>query len=63
MRWLATAGRIRTFLSRLGAAAQVPTTAYLTGGSTAVLLGWRESTIDTTSSWSRTPVLGEASST
>lgn len=46
MRWLATAGRIRTFLSRLGAAAQEPTTAYLTGGSTAVLLGWRESTID-----------------
>ncbi len=46
MRRLATAERIRTFLSRLGAAAREPTTAYLTGGSTAVLLGWRDSTID-----------------
>ncbi|MGH9178081.1 MAG: DUF6036 family nucleotidyltransferase [Acidimicrobiales bacterium] len=26
--------------------ARLPTTAYLTGGATAVLLGWRESTID-----------------
>lgn len=46
MRRLATAERIRSFLSRLGAAAREPTTAYLTGGSTAVLLGWRDSTID-----------------
>ena len=46
MRRLATAERIRAFLSRLGREARQPTTAYLTGGSTAVLLGWRESTID-----------------
>jgi hypothetical protein len=46
VRRLATAERIRTFLARLGAAAQEPSTAYLTGGSTAVLLGWRDSTID-----------------
>lgn len=46
MRRLATAERIRTFLSRLGREAREPTVAYLTGGSTAVLLGWRDSTID-----------------
>lgn len=46
MRRLATADRIRVFLSRLGGAAREPTTAFLTGGSTAVLLGWRDSTID-----------------
>jgi len=46
VRRLATAERIRTFLSRLGGAARSPATAYLTGGSTAVLLGWRDSTID-----------------
>ena len=46
MRRLATADRICAFLARLGGAAREPTTAYLTGGSTAVLLGWRDSTID-----------------
>lgn len=46
MRRLATAERIRTFLSRLAPAAVIPTTLYLTGGSTAVLLGWREATVD-----------------
>ncbi len=46
MRRLATAERIRAFLARLGRAAREPSTAYLTGGSTAVLLGWRDSTID-----------------
>ena len=46
MRRLATAERIRAFLSRLGREAGEPTVAYLTGGSTAVLLGWRDSTID-----------------
>ena len=45
MRRLATAERIRAFLARLGRAAREPSTAYLTGGSTAVLLGWRDSTI------------------
>lgn len=46
MRRLASAERIRAFLVRLGSLARSPATAYLTGGSTAVLLGWRESTID-----------------
>lgn len=46
MRRLATAERIRAFVSRLGRAAREPSTAYLAGGSTAVLLGWRDSTID-----------------
>ena len=46
MRQLATADRIRLFLARLGREARKPVTAYLTGGSTAVLMGWRESTID-----------------
>ncbi|MBV8161903.1 MAG: hypothetical protein JO265_13350 [Acidimicrobiia bacterium] len=46
MRRLATADRIRGFLDRLGRAAKSPATAYLTGGATAVLLGWRDSTID-----------------
>lgn len=46
MRRLASAARIRAFLSQLGSVARSPATAYLTGGSTAVLLGWRESTID-----------------
>jgi hypothetical protein len=46
MRRLATADRIRGFLARLGQHAPEPATAYLTGGSTAVLLGWRDSTVD-----------------
>ncbi len=46
MRRLATADRIRALLARLGREARTPVTVYLTGGSTAVLLGWRESTID-----------------
>lgn len=46
MRRLVTAERIRSFLARLGREAAAPVTAYLTGGSTAVLLGWRDSTID-----------------
>ena len=33
-------------LSRLARETRVPVRAYLTGGSTAVLLGWRESTLD-----------------
>lgn len=43
---LATAERIRAFLAGLGRSAAEPVTAYLAGGSTAVLLGWRDSTID-----------------
>lgn len=33
-------------LSRLAPAARQPTTVYLTGGATAVLLGWRDATVD-----------------
>lgn len=43
MRRLATAARIRAFLARLGREAREPVTAYLVGGSTAVLIGWRDS--------------------
>jgi hypothetical protein len=46
MRRVATADRIREFLRELGRAARRPARAYLAGGATAVLLGWRESTID-----------------
>lgn len=46
MRRLATAERIRRFLSELGRATKSPATVYLTGGATAVLHGWRESTVD-----------------
>jgi hypothetical protein len=38
--------RIRALASELGRIAHGPTQIYLTGGSTAVLEGWRESTID-----------------
>jgi hypothetical protein len=46
VRRLADAERIRTFLRRLGARATEDATAYLAGGATAVLLGWRDTTID-----------------
>ena len=46
MRELATADRIREFMRRLGETAREDTRIYLTGGATAVLEGWRESTID-----------------
>lgn len=46
MRRLATAERIRRLLKALGRVSRQPATLYLTGGATAVLLGWRESTID-----------------
>lgn len=46
MRDLATGPRIREFMRRLGAAATIDTRIYLTGGATAVLFGWRETTID-----------------
>lgn len=46
MRPLATAPRIREFMRRLGERAGSDTTIYLTGGATAVLMGWRESTVD-----------------
>jgi hypothetical protein len=46
VRALADAERIREFFRELGREARTPARAYLTGGATAVLLGWRETTID-----------------
>ncbi len=46
MRQVADVDRIRRFIHVFGAAADVATRIYFTGGATAVLLGWRESTID-----------------
>jgi len=46
MRGLADADRLRRFLRELGRAADRDGAVYLTGGATAVLVGWRDSTID-----------------
>jgi hypothetical protein len=46
MRGLADEERIRRLMRELGRAARRPATAYLTGGATAVLSGWRGATID-----------------
>jgi hypothetical protein len=46
MRALADADRLRRFLSALAREAREETAVYLTGGATAVLLGWRDSTVD-----------------
>lgn len=46
MRGLADADRLRRFLKELAREAEADAAVYLTGGATAVLLGWRESTID-----------------
>lgn len=46
MRRLADAARIRRFLAELARDADTETSVYLTGGATAVLLGWREATVD-----------------
>ena len=46
MRALADATRIQQFMKALGREADRPAHVYLTGGATAVLYGWRESTID-----------------
>jgi hypothetical protein len=46
MRRLADADRIRRFMRALGREAAAPGRAFFTGGATAVLLGWRETTID-----------------
>lgn len=46
MREVATGPRIREFMRRLGGSTTVETRVFLTGGATAVLLGWRETTID-----------------
>lgn len=46
MRPLADADRIRTFMRELARAATRPGHVYFAGGATAVLLGWRDSTVD-----------------
>lgn len=46
MRALADAARIRRFMTALGAEADAEARVYFTGGATAVLHGWRSSTID-----------------
>ena len=46
MRALADAERLRRFLRELAQEAEADATVYLTGGATAVLLGWRGTTID-----------------
>ncbi len=46
MRELADTARIRRFMQALGTAADVDGACYLTGGATAVLHGWRPTTID-----------------
>lgn len=42
----ASAERVREFLGRFGRAAPGPGTVFLTGGATALLLGWRTATLD-----------------
>jgi hypothetical protein len=46
MRQQVTLARIQKFMKALGAVVSSPSRIYLVGGATAVLLGWRESTID-----------------
>lgn len=46
MRALADADRVRRFMRALGSEAPTETRVYFTGGATAVLLGWRPTTID-----------------
>lgn len=46
MRQQVTSARIQEFIKALGIAARAPGRVYLLGGATAVLFGWRDSTID-----------------
>jgi hypothetical protein len=46
MREVAEAGRIRQFMAALGEAAHDETRVYFTGGASAVLKGWRATTLD-----------------
>jgi hypothetical protein len=46
MRALADAARVRRFLRELGAKSRQEIRVYLTGGATAVLYGWRPTTLD-----------------
>ena len=46
MRELADSTRIERFMRELGQAVKVEGRVYFAGGATAVLYGWRETTID-----------------
>ena len=46
MRQKVNAPRLREFMKALGVAASTPVRVFLVGGASAVLLGWRDSTID-----------------
>ena len=46
MRELADAGRVERFMEALGAEVRAPGRVYFTGGATAVLMGWRATTVD-----------------
>jgi hypothetical protein len=46
MRTLADASRLRRFFRELARATNEETAVYVTGGTTAVLIGWRETTVD-----------------
>ncbi|QQR90082.1 MAG: hypothetical protein IPJ88_18375 [Myxococcales bacterium] len=46
MREICSAAKIERFIKELGEQAKGPGTVYLTGGATAVLIGWRQSTVD-----------------
>ncbi len=46
MRELADSNRIEQFMRELGRAVEVEGRVYLAGGATAVLYGWRATTID-----------------
>jgi hypothetical protein len=46
VRALADAGRVRELMQELGRRAREPASVYFTGGTTAVLYGWRGTTVD-----------------
>ena len=46
MRQPVTAARVEEFMKALGSGVKTPARVFLVGGATAVLLGWRDSTID-----------------
>ena len=46
MRQPVTTARVEDFMRALGKGVSVPTRVFLVGGASAVLLGWRDSTID-----------------
>ena len=46
MRDIANAERVRSFMRAVGREAPLPGRVYFAGGATAVLLGWRETTVD-----------------